>query len=224
MKNKNKGFSLVELLIALTVSGIVLTALLVLITQSVQGYTKQTAISQLLNEAELTLNQISVEIMESDAIYISSNTDGEYGIYTDNVIDLSAGDPSKYKYPCGYILEDDILYYIDDLGGKSEVTDHVTGFKVYLDKDSFELDSDGGIDKIDKDTRIIVEITMKKFNYERTVRRTIRARNDISEVIWVDALSTAKKEVDGALVEYIVSTKTQLKKGINISAISEYVR
>ena len=37
MKEDNKGFSLVELLIAIAISGIVLTALVLLITQSVKS-------------------------------------------------------------------------------------------------------------------------------------------------------------------------------------------
>lgn len=41
-KNNNKGFSLVELLIALAVGGIVLSALTMLIQNSVHTFTKQT--------------------------------------------------------------------------------------------------------------------------------------------------------------------------------------
>ncbi|RGZ68114.1 prepilin-type N-terminal cleavage/methylation domain-containing protein [Eubacterium sp. AM49-13BH] len=43
MKKNNKGFSLVELMIALAISGIVMTALVLLVVQSVNGYGKQTA-------------------------------------------------------------------------------------------------------------------------------------------------------------------------------------
>ena len=42
-KLNNKGFSLVEMLIALTIGGIVLSALVVLIESSVHNFTKQTA-------------------------------------------------------------------------------------------------------------------------------------------------------------------------------------
>jgi len=47
MKKDNKGFSLVELLIAIAISSIVLMALVMLITQAVRSYTKQTALAQM---------------------------------------------------------------------------------------------------------------------------------------------------------------------------------
>ena len=47
MKKDNKGFSLVELLIAIAISSIVLMALVMLITQAVRSYTKQTALAQI---------------------------------------------------------------------------------------------------------------------------------------------------------------------------------
>ena len=50
MKKNNKGFSLVELMIALAISGIVMTALVLLVVQSVNGYGKQTALAQKIGE------------------------------------------------------------------------------------------------------------------------------------------------------------------------------
>ena len=51
MKKDNKGFSLVELLIAIAISSIVLMALVMLITQAVRSYTKQTALAQIQSDA-----------------------------------------------------------------------------------------------------------------------------------------------------------------------------
>jgi len=214
MRKNNKGFSLVELLIALAVSSIVLGALLVLISQAVQSYTKQTAISQLMNEVDLTLNQVGVEIMESKGLYIKYNSSesedldgalvGNYSIYVDNInpekdLDGNANvDKLDKTKLCGYVLgSDNVLYYIDEDGGKSEVCDHVKAFTVKVDKDSFDLDSDNiTINKIDKNVRVIVEITIERFNITRTVKRTYRSRNDISSSIYLEALTS--EEADGA--------------------------
>ena len=59
MKKNNKGFSLVELMIALAISGIVMTALVLLVVQSVNGYGKQTALAQIQSDVDVSLNQIS---------------------------------------------------------------------------------------------------------------------------------------------------------------------
>ena len=54
MKKDNKGFSLVELLIAIAISSIVLMALVMLITQAVRSYTKQTALAQIQSDADIS--------------------------------------------------------------------------------------------------------------------------------------------------------------------------
>ena len=64
MKKDNKGFSLVELLIAIAISSIVLMALVMLITQAVRSYTKQTALAQIQSDADISLNQMSKNILE----------------------------------------------------------------------------------------------------------------------------------------------------------------
>ena len=58
MKKNNKGFSLVELMIALAISGIVMTALVLLVVQSVNCYGKQTALAQIQSDVDVSLNQI----------------------------------------------------------------------------------------------------------------------------------------------------------------------
>ena len=69
MKEDNKGFSLVELLIAIAISGIVLTALVLLITQSVKSYGRQTALAQikrvLSQVVHLMLNYIQHELLKN---------------------------------------------------------------------------------------------------------------------------------------------------------------
>ena len=69
MKKDNKGFSLVELLIAIAISSIVLMALVMLITQAVRSYTKQTALAQIQSDADISLNQMSKNILHRMIIY-----------------------------------------------------------------------------------------------------------------------------------------------------------
>lgn len=95
MKRNNKGFSLVELLIAMAVSSIVLTALVLLVAQSVKSYSKQTSLAQIQSDADVVLNQISKSILEADCIYIDK-TDSYVKFYTKTVDDTS--DPSSHKH------------------------------------------------------------------------------------------------------------------------------
>ena len=82
-KNNNKGFSLVELLIALAVGGIVLSALTMLIQNSVHTFTKQTVSAQLQSDADIALNQIENDVMEADMLimYQSGSTSSGYDYY-----------------------------------------------------------------------------------------------------------------------------------------------
>ena len=73
MKEDNKGFSLVELLIAIAISGIVLTALVLLITQSVKSYGRQTALAQIQSDADISLNQIQKNVMEANEIKVKKS-------------------------------------------------------------------------------------------------------------------------------------------------------
>ena len=86
MKKDNKGFSLVELLIAITISSIVLMALVMLITQAVRSYTKQTALAQIQSDADISLNQMSKNILEATEIKIEK-LNGDVTIYTNKVIE-----------------------------------------------------------------------------------------------------------------------------------------
>lgn len=82
-KNNNKGFSLVELLIALAVGGIVLSALTMLIQNSVHTFTKQTVSAQLQSDADIALNQIENDVMEADMLimYQSGSASSGYDYY-----------------------------------------------------------------------------------------------------------------------------------------------
>ena len=81
MKKNNKGFSLVELMIALAISGIVMTALVLLVVQSVNGYGKQTALAQIQSDVDVSLNQISKNVLEADLIKLIKTDDGNIRCY-----------------------------------------------------------------------------------------------------------------------------------------------
>lgn len=69
----NRGISLVELLVALAVGAIVISALTVLITQGIKQYNKHTVMTQLQEDADIALNNISNSVMEANFIVISNS-------------------------------------------------------------------------------------------------------------------------------------------------------
>lgn len=240
MKN-NKGFSLVELLVALAVSGIIMTALLVLITQSVNAYTRQSVVSQLQNECDLTLNQVAVSVMESDGIYLqcgvkytddysNMTTLGQYAVYTKLSMSTDENGALNLSNISGYKLEGNTLYYVDPSGQKSEVCDYVESFVCKVDRDSFTYSetNTSEIDKVDDHVRLILSITMKKHNITRTVTRTVQTRNSVKSKLLVDVHSVSeevkKDENNMNTTEKVaISAPTVITSGKYINTISEYI-
>ena len=72
-KGNNKGLSLIELLVALAVGVIVMSALTILITQGINQYNKMTVMTQLQEDANIALNNISNSIMEANFVTISNS-------------------------------------------------------------------------------------------------------------------------------------------------------
>ena len=63
-KGNNKGISLVELLISLAVGAIVMSALTLLVSQGIKQYNKTTIMTQLQEDANIALNNISDSIVQ----------------------------------------------------------------------------------------------------------------------------------------------------------------
>ena len=76
---ENKGFSLVELLVAITISAIVAGGIGYLLTTSLRMYNKDTVDVTLQQELQVTLNQIVDYAMESETIV--ADFDGTYPEY-----------------------------------------------------------------------------------------------------------------------------------------------
>lgn len=82
MKDNNKGLSLVEIIVAIAIGSIVMTAVMLLVVQGVKSYRTQSTKASLQNDVNIALNQISDNIMEGTCLAISNLTDGEGEIYT----------------------------------------------------------------------------------------------------------------------------------------------
>lgn len=184
MKRNNKGFSLVELLIAMAVSSIVFTALVLLVAQSVKSYSKQTSLAQIQSDADVVLNQISKSILEADIVYIDKSSD-YVKLYTKTVDDTSdPTSPKHIKWGYYYDKNEKKLYYTDDtLSKKSEACDYVENFDVKLSKSNFTLKDGHIIEVLPMNPELQVSITLERMKSKRTVTREYMSRNKIGENI-----------------------------------------
>lgn len=180
MKNDDRGFSLVELLIAIAISSIVLSAVIFLIAQAVKSYGKQTALAQIQSDADITLNQISKNIMEATEIYLVEDSQG-LKFYTTK-------DSSKTRIGYYYDKNDKTLYYSDEgsvnkleKNKMSVVCDYVTSFSVKLDTSNFKLKDDTTIEKLPENYKYIVNIGLERVGEKRNVERTYTTRNKIKD-------------------------------------------
>ncbi len=200
--HNNKGISLVEILIALAIGSIVLTALGLLVQQCVRGYTRQTVNAQLQNDADITLNQLEGDIMESNTLVID-NTGRYHYLFTHKSVNESQNTVyySGYIYDSGDISDGGhILYYADNMvksqagvdvlpAGSSVVCENVSDFGVYIAAETVRYNdeqSSAAINYVNPNIRITLNITLEKnmFNTDaRTVTRQVLVRNrfDVKE-------------------------------------------
>ena len=183
-KLNNKGFSLVEMLIALTIGGIVLSALVVLIQSSVHNFTKQTAQAQLQSDADMLI------------MYRSPDKNSGYDYY---LTKYSNTNKSRYY---GYIWDkaNKILYFSNDfypLGDKP--LDNVSVACEYVEDFSIKIDdkcvSAGDVEQPTtrvgetpkKEEGVILTSNIKakayiklyKQNVSREVKREVSLRNSL---------------------------------------------
>ncbi|MDO5382503.1 MAG: type II secretion system protein [Eubacteriales bacterium] len=196
-KGDNRGFSLVELLIALAVAGIILSALVMLIHQSVRSYSKQSVSAQLQNDADITLNQVENDLMEATTL-IMCNQGTKYDYYLTKV---SAEADNKYY---GYIWDKDnkILYYSTDYNPSSElalestnasvVCEHVSDFSIKISSECVRetqqvvaTDVAGAVKEtktileLDSNINVKVKIKLENLRNMREVTRSVSLRNSI---------------------------------------------
>ncbi len=235
-QRNNKGFSLVELLIALAVGGIVLSALTILIQNSVHNFTRQTVSAQLQNDADVALNQIENDIMEADMLvmYHSGSTSSGYDYY---LTEYSQVDNSRY---CGYIWDktSKILYYSNDFYALSEnplnvsnisvACEHVADFSIKLNskcvsEEEKEQPTASPTDPVKTRKAVVItqnikvkaNIKLSNQNVNRDVTREISLRNSLYGKDMTDDIKIVKTEGTGKIIVKM--------KDCQLSEVSEFV-
>lgn len=181
-----------ELLIALAVSAIVLSAAIVLITQGLKSYQRQTMIAQLQEDAGIAMNQISDEIMEADLLNIDESSSGarntksfrlndqfeyDYDEKSQNLT-IKYGKPTPKK-------EGESETETDSYKEGILLCNHVTAFKVQIIKRCVNttMGSHGAyITGINNPVQIKVTIEVSDSDLRRKVVRVTGIRNDLQDL------------------------------------------
>lgn len=192
-KKNDKGITLVELLIALAIGSIVISAVIILLRQGINSYSKQTISAQLQNDADITLNQMTDAIMEANCINIYNNRSGT-GDTPDFITKIDETDKIVNAY--SYDTVGKVLYVGNQLGSDNNykklgvLCKNVASFKVQILKSSVKVekrmeDIDGAptqtckMTQVNNPVQIKVSIKLQYNNMTREVSRVTSIRNEL---------------------------------------------
>lgn len=206
MKDNNKGLSLVEIIVAIAIGSIVLTAVMLLIVQGVKSYRTQSTKASLQNDVNIALNQISDNIMEGTCLTISNLTDSEGEVYTSY---FQIKENMYYVYE----PEEEILYLSETptKGAASSVLcENVENFDVNILDYSIMVGADNKIQGMTNPIQLRVYIKVSKLDDSREANRTISMRNDLSKIqLIVEGMEDTNVNIVGydisSLKNYITS-------------------
>lgn len=199
-KLNNKGFSLVEILVALAIASIVATLIMSLITSGTGFYNKQSNSIDLQNELQETSNKVSDALMEATQLEITD--DGS--ILVIKTGDFS-DDDSKVKPKCIvwvkpygdnngslYVMDTEVPASFDDAVEGYCMSKYVEDFSIKIDDSCLKLDEEGNV-QIDalgnkiysQPVMFNISIKVSNNNEEKHDSKTITLRNKIDKLVYM---------------------------------------
>lgn len=150
---KKNGFTLVELLVAILISGIVFSVIFAFVASGTNFYKKQSNSIDLQNELQQVSNKLSDSLMEATAIIINNDSQS-LSLYTGEYETDQLGTPisfvsqkgnSRYLYWDGnsFYVTDSLNIAAEDLVGY-DLSDYVTDLQISIDESCKKYQSQGG--------------------------------------------------------------------------------
>lgn len=186
----NKGITLVELLIAIAIGSIVISAVIILLKQGINSYSKQTITAQLQNDADITLNQMTDAIMEAkyiDIYNVMSVSGNTPNFVTEKAEGVNAGNAYSYQNQVLYV---GTTPAISNAANCDILCKNVESFKIHILTSSVKIEkitgSSGGlptekykITGVNNPVQIKVSLKLYYKGVTREVSRVTALRNDI---------------------------------------------
>lgn len=179
---KSKGFSLVELMVAMAITGIILVMVTSVITSSYSSYTRENIKANLQNDAQSIMNSVSDAVMEGKYINKAYATGDTFYIETSKVDGTGLDFEDKVGKNIYYNSRTDTLYVSNRPNGAASskelkgsiVADNVTEFTMEIDDSCKVYDKDTGTLKGYKNPlkfKVSMKLTERKksLKYEQTV-------------------------------------------------------
>lgn len=189
----NKGMSLIELVVSMGVAAIVMSAITVLLTQGIKQYNKTVIMTQLQEDATITINNICDSIMEGNYIDISTSkadpTLQTQRTVSDSVTGMPSGKNVIYTFmKTGTDAGSIFVGNSSNEGDRALLCKNVKDFHVEIVNTSLILESDvtGSGEAGNKvvgfhnpvQLRVTLELELQGFS--RQVVRTVNVRNHLA--------------------------------------------
>lgn len=195
LKFEKRGISLVEILVALAIAGIILALLGSVMTQGVTIFRKQSTVVDLANESQLITGQLEQCLMEASAFTVyRDNSTGEIFIYTGEADHKN----NCWTRPTGVertiIVSGEKLYisgeYCTDTTFVNEgnlISSYIDTFDIKISEKSIEKETDeaGAVIAVTYTNPIVVEVNyvIERDGNKKAADMTIKLRNYIEQCI-----------------------------------------
>ena len=175
MRRKTRGFTLIEVMLSLTILAILMTAVAFAFDASVTNYQANKSIYETVNTGRQALLRMTNDLRSAQAVALIGGEDpdnSQISLITNTGTDIT------YRYDSS----SGTLYYDDNVGGNSYVLcNHVTGATFNRTEHEIERDNGaGGVETITaiRDVRIVLTLTDDAGDVSRTLAAATLVRKN----------------------------------------------
>lgn len=196
---RDEGFTLVEMIIAMTLFGVILSVALTVVSAARESSDTVRQVNDLNSEARQALNRISRELRQAVAVESVLGTDGAAGLTFDvdfngnGTIDSSTADPERLSYRW---TNNNIYLSAADVSGTTVtqpiLSGHVTSFRLeyFSSRYWFDCNGDG--------TTTWEELDHGSCRPASTPVGNSNSQLDVGELPYIDSVRLTLSVLDGA--------------------------
>lgn len=204
--NNNKGFSLIELLVAIGVSGVVILMISFIMVQGTTLFKGENEVIDIQGEIQIVRNQITEALMGAKSVVVVEAEDGVV-IYTGEVDKESNRLKAETSGPSdtNVVTTERIITYVkatkslyisstkqDAVSEGSLVSNYVTDMKVVFKDDNAQKFDKGGVDYYRNPFSVNVSLTLEHGEQQSDLNIDVRVRNILTQVSKYEATQISK--------------------------------